>query len=223
MDVRASTTSGPVRERNEDAFAVVEDPGLLVVADGLGGHPAGDTASELAVAEVVRRARRTELGDGAGLQRLGELVRAAHQRVREEAHDRHLEGMGTTLVAAHVDADAHTVTVVHVGDSRAYLVTRDAMRLLTHDHVILVGGRRTLTQALGIGDVEPEVVEVPVATGDVLLLCTDGLTDMVGEDDIAETVRANSADLDAAHDELVRLAIAAGGRDNITLVLARAP
>jgi PPM family protein phosphatase len=223
VDVRASTSSGRVRERNEDAFAVVHDPGLLVVADGLGGHPAGDRASELAVSELVRRTGRSDLADGAGLQRLGSLVQDAHQRLREAARDPELEGMGTTLVAAHVDEQARTVTIVHVGDSRAYLVGPATARRLTHDHVIVVGGRRTLTQALGIGEVQPEVIEVPVSPGDVLLLCTDGLTDMVAEDEIFEVVRRHAPDLDAVHDELVAWALAAGGHDNITLVLALAP
>ena len=210
MDVAYRTEVGHVRSRNEDALLARPERGLLAVADGLGGHPAGDVASLTALTSV----------DGSDLSAdsTGDDLRlaaaAAHQAVLAAAEEQPgRTGMGTTLVLAVVrDGSA---TVLHVGDSRAYQLLADGgLSAVTEDH----GMHGYLTQALGLDrDVRPDVAEVDCPPGSRLLLCTDGLTNMVGDDALAELLGRGT--VQEAVDGLVEAALDAGGVDNVTVVV----
>jgi PPM family protein phosphatase len=224
------TDTGRQRPGNEDSM-YARAP-VFVVADGMGGAQAGEVASRIAV-----EAFEQGLGDsGSPEERLAERVRVANRRIHELSRTEHERaGMGTTLTAAYIDEG--DVAIAHVGDSRAYLFRDGSLRRLTQDHS-LVGElvrrgklteeqaeehpqRSIITRALGP---EPDVLvdtwTYPVRDGDVLLLCSDGLTSMITEDKITEVLAA-SASLEEAGDRLIAEANAAGGRDNITVVLSR--
>ena len=225
IEAGSATDIGRVRERNEDAYLV--DPPLYVVADGMGGHRGGAVASQLAVDTVEELFR-------AGTGTLTDQVRRANQAVFERsAEDRRVTGMGTTFTAALVEGGA--VRLVHVGDSRAYLLRGGALRQLTDDHTLvnrmvkageitpdeaeLHPHRNVLTRVLGTEpEVEVDEDSIGLLDGDRLLLCSDGLTNMVTEDQIQAILETAARPQEAA-DRLVRAANRAGGVDNITAVL----
>jgi protein phosphatase len=221
-----ATDVGRVREGNEDAFLV--DPPLYAVADGLGGARAGEVASQLALHTFDERYRA---GDGS----LADHVRAANRVVFDRAaEDARYEGMGTTLTAALIaTGSAH---LVHVGDSRAYLYRAEDLRQLTEDHTLvnrmvrageitraeaeMHPHRNVVLRALGTEPtVEVDEQDVGLLEGDRLLLCSDGLTTMVTEDQIAAILAATPGTPQDAADRLVRAANRAGGIDNITVVV----
>jgi len=224
------TDTGRARADNEDnAYA---RPPLYVVADGMGGAQAGEVASALAVEEF-----RVGLGDeGTPEQRLTERVQAANRRIYDTAHRKlEHEGMGTTLTAVYLDDS--NLAVAHVGDSRAYIFRDGELVRLTHDHSLVEElirrgkltpeqaaahpQRSIITRALGIEpEVEVDTWTYPMRAGDVVLLCSDGLTSMIEESQIAAVLAAEH-DLDAAGERLIAEANEAGGRDNITVVLFR--
>jgi PPM family protein phosphatase len=223
----AHSDTGRKRRRNEDAY--VMRPPLFAVADGMGGAQAGEIASRLAA-----EALRDDGGDGSGEDRVNELVQTANRRVYERATaDAAASGMGTTVTVALVGGD--DVTIGHVGDSRAYLIREGELTQLTEDHS-LVGElirsgklspeeaeshpqRSVITRALGTDpDVDVDVFSVQTAPGDVFLLCSDGLTTMVGDGLILDVVEQHRDDLDAAARALVGTANRGGGEDNITVV-----
>jgi protein phosphatase len=224
------TDTGRQRRDNEDN-AFVRAP-LFVVADGMGGAQAGEVASALAVEEFQR-----PLPDaGTPEQRLVGRIQAANRRIYEHSRTEHEHaGMGTTLTAVYVD-DAH-LAVAHVGDSRAYIFRDGELTRLTQDHSLVEElvrqgklteeqaaehpQRSIITRALGIElDVEVDTWTYPLRAGDIVLLCSDGLTSMIDEHRIAAALTAESA-LSRAADRLIDDANAAGGRDNITVVLFR--
>ena len=223
--VGAATDVGRARERNEDSLLAA--PPLYAVADGMGGHRGGNVASALAL-QVLSR-----MGSSPWNQ-LADQVRQANTAILERAQgDRSLSGMGTTLTAAYTEDDV--IHLVHVGDSRAYLLRDDEMHRLTEDHTLVhrmaMEGRITeaeeethpqrsiLIRALGVEEpVEVDEAPVHALPGDRVLLCSDGLHSMVGEDDIRRTL-AEASDPQEAADRLVELANGAGGLDNITVVV----
>ncbi len=223
--VGAASDIGQVREGNEDSYLVL-DP-LFAVADGMGGHRGGDVASTLALQTVERM---FSAHDGS----LIEQVEAANRAVFERSQsDRAVAGMGTTLTAALVQGGR--VRLAHVGDSRAYLYRDGELLLLTEDHTLVHRmveegeitkeeaethpHRNILTRALGTDDaVQVDEVPVDVRPGDRLLLCTDGLTGMVHEDEIRGVLQ-RTREPQAAVQQLVDLANRAGGIDNITAVI----
>jgi PPM family protein phosphatase len=229
-DTTCKTDTGRQRRDNEDnAYA---RPPVFVVADGMGGAQAGEVASRIAI-----EAFEGGLPDaGSPEERLRTRVREANHEIYERARaDRQRAGMGTTLTAAYVD-DAH-VAIAHVGDSRAYLFRDGTLQRLTQDHSLVDElvrrgklteeqaaehpQRSIITRALGPEpDVEVDTWTYPARAGDVVLLCSDGLTSMISEERVREVLAANS-DLDAAGDALINEANEAGGRDNITVVLFR--
>jgi protein phosphatase len=223
--VGSATDIGRVRERNEDSMLV--DPPLYVVADGMGGHRGGQVASQVALEAMEGLA--TE-GQGS----LADHVRRANRAVWDRSvEDERLAGMGTTLTAARVDRGS--ALIAHVGDSRAYLLRDGSLRQLTSDHTLVARmvksgeiteaeaevhpHKNVLTRALGT-DEEVEVDEDSIALvdGDRLLLCSDGLTGMVTEDQI-QAILENSDQPQQAADRLVKAANRAGGIDNITVVV----
>jgi protein phosphatase len=219
--------TGRKRRHNEDAYVL--HPPLFAVADGMGGAQAGELASRLA-AEAIEDAQ----GDGGGAERVTNLVQAANRRVYDRSReDSALSGMGTTMTVALVEDDV--VTIGHVGDSRAYLIRDGALEQLTDDHSLVAelvrSGRLTpeeaethpqrsvITRALGTDpDVDVDTFTVEARPGDVFMLCSDGLTSMVGDEAILGIVELHGGDLDAAARELIASANRGGGEDNITVV-----
>jgi len=224
VQVVTRTEVGLVRQRNEDDCLVDEELRLFVVADGLGGHAAGDVASAVAVRTAhaaLSGALSGDPPDGAEPgQELEQAMQAAHRAVLDAAaEDPARAGMGTTMVLAHLSGDERRLWVTHVGDSRAYLFRRGELHRLTADHRTggVLGNR--LSQALGTsGDVLPDTVHLDLEPGDRILLCTDGLTDMVSDRGIAERLGAPEPP-DPVGDRLVEEALAHGGVDNVTIVL----
>lgn len=233
-----TTDVGLVRVRNEDAFAVDDDIGCYLVADGLGGPPGGDVASAMArdiVLDTLRRNRESLADDAAKV--LDRAVRAANAAILHASRDDPARtGMGTTLSILWLGGDAGPGWVAQVGDSRVY--RRDARRLaqITEDHTVAMESVRAglmtleearvsprwhvLTRAVGI-DAEAEVDIFATDTGDAdaYLLCSDGLTGMVDDGEIDDLLRASAPDPRAACAALVDAAVVNGGRDNITVVV----
>jgi protein phosphatase len=223
-----------VRKENEDAFLVREELGVFAVADGLGGHLAGEVASWLAVRTVERALE--EVPSGPPRERLMEAIREANRQVFLEGQTcAEHRGMGTTLTVAWLlDSNLY---LGHVGDSSAYHYRRGRLRKLTQDHSLAeemrrLGGlgpeaarhhpqRHVLTRAVGT---EPEVavdsLVMPLEAGDLLLLCTDGLSSLVSASELEAVLRTNTG-LDALLDRLFALALTRGAPDNVTAVLIR--
>lgn len=222
MQVAHRSEIGHRRERNEDALLVDDDRPLFVVADGMGGHPAGHVASQVAVESLDASLPASELTphDDRLMKTLSNALRAAHGAIHEDAErEPSREGMGTTAVVATLGQSPPLLTFAHVGDSRAYLFRGGEGRQLTHDHTR--GGLfgRMLTQALGTpGAIEPEAAEIELEPGDHVLLCTDGLTDMVSDDGLAD-IMAGPGSVQDCCDELVKTALEAGGHDNISVIV----
>ena len=227
--VGAVTDPGRKRRRNEDAYVV--EPPLFAVADGMGGAQAGEVASRLAAAAL--RESRVEAGGG-GEGRIVSLIQEANRRVYDRSNrDPSASGMGTTMTVALVENGQ--VAFGHVGDSRAYLIREGTMEQLTEDHS-LVGElmrsgklspeeaethpqRSVITRALGTDpDVDVDTFTIAARTGDVFLLCSDGLTTMVSNGAILELVERHRGDMDRALRALVSAANKGGGEDNITVV-----
>ncbi len=227
--IGAASDIGRARERNEDSY-MVEEP-LFAVADGMGGHKGGAVASSMAL-ETLREVLREEMVAPANLI---EEIKAANQRVLERGEaDRELRGMGTTLTA--LLAEEGKAHIAHIGDSRAYLLRDGSLKQLTEDHtlvqrMVMEGKllpeeaerhpqRSILTRALGVDEeIEPDTLTLdPVMPGDRLLLCTDGLTGMVDAEGI-EDVLQSEPDPQRAAETLVDQANAAGGDDNITVLV----
>ena len=227
---------GRRREANEDRFGLAPELGLYLVSDGMGGHLAGQVASDLATRAMIRAIQSLENLAATPTERLRYAVARANQEVYLTARERpECAGMGTTLVALIVREGR--AALAHVGDSRAYLVRDGQIRQLTDDHS-LVGEllrrraiteaaarehpqRHVLTRALGVREfVEPDLAELSASPGDVFALCSDGLTNHVLDAEIAERVDGG-ADLETACKELVQSANDRGGEDNATLVLVR--
>jgi serine/threonine protein phosphatase PrpC len=229
-ETTCKTDTGRQRRDNEDS-AYARAP-VFVVADGMGGAQAGEVASRIAI-EAFEAGLS---GDGSPEERLRTRVQEANHQIWERSRaDRQRAGMGTTLTAAYVD-DAH-VAIAHVGDSRAYLYRDGTLQRLTQDHSLVDElvrrgklteeqaaehpQRSIITRALGPEpDVEVDTWTYPARAGDVVLLCSDGLTSMISEERVRDTLAAYDS-LDAAADALIHEANEAGGRDNITVVLFR--
>jgi protein phosphatase len=242
------TDTGRVREHNEDAIGLNSDIGLMVLADGMGGYNAGEVASGIAVQIVTElaseAANREELNDidpHSGLMRQSIILRDAVYRsnkiIFQTAQSQtQCEGMGTTIVACMFYDDK--VSIAHVGDSRAYRLRSGQLEQMTLDHSLLQElidrgfysqeeaqrstNRNYVTRALGVEPtVEVEVHEYEVLPEDVYLLCSDGLPDMVEDDDIHLTISTFNASLDVVGQQLIDLANDHGGRDNVSVMLAQ--
>ncbi len=247
-----TTDVGRKRAHNEDAYLLLAEEHLYCVADGMGGHASGEVAARIAVEEMAEFFRTTGRDDEATWpfkedpersqdeNRLLTGVKLANVRIFERAaSDARLKGMGTTIVAAYFPKGGSALLVGHVGDSRAYLWRRGALRQLTEDHSLLNDYRRgrvltpeeieafphknVIVRALGMKEgVEVDLLREEVEDGDVLLLCSDGLSGMVPDDRIAEVLRTNAGDPKLAAQALVDEANEAGGADNVTCLLVQA-
>jgi protein phosphatase len=241
--------AGRVREHNEDTIGTDADIGLVVLADGMGGYKAGEVASGIAVRtlmsllkDAVEREDLTVRDAATGLSRPGILLRDAIQRANKIIYQTartqaNCEGMGTTVVAGLFFDDK--LTIAHVGDSRLYRMRGQDFTQVTQDHSLLqelvargfytpeeaqrAASKNYVTRALGVEPtVEVDVTEVPVLKDDLFLLCSDGLSDMVEDDDIQLTISTFGANLETLAKQLVLLGNDNGGRDNISIVLVRA-
>ena len=242
IETSSFTDPGCVRSLNEDAVRAVPELGLVVVADGMGGHNAGEVAAKMAVDDIVTQMRKS-LGDPASCtaEALEQAMRRAllHANSRiyaKAAGNSQLQGMGATVVCLLVHGDQ--ATIGSLGDSRAYRLRDGKLRLLTRDHSLsqevrdlgVVGedaiaashNRHLISQALGHGeDPQPDIVQMQCVNDDLFLLCTDGLNDMVDGTDIELALRVLRSNLPLAADQLVMIARDNGGYDNITAALAR--
>jgi len=242
------TDTGRVRDHNEDAIGTNADVGLMVLADGMGGYNAGEVASGIAVqivtelaSEAAIRQELSDLDPHSGLMRQSIILRDAVYRsnkiIFQTAQSQtHCEGMGTTIVACMFYDNK--VSIAHVGDSRAYRLRGGQLDQMTLDHSLLQElvdrgfyseeeaqrstNRNYVTRALGVEPtVEVEVHEYDVLPDDVYLLCSDGLPDMVEDDDIHLTISTFNASLDVVGQQLIDLANDHGGRDNVSVMLAQ--
>lgn len=242
------TDTGRVRNNNEDAVAESEELGLLVLADGMGGYNAGEIASGIAVKSVLETAQREwkDIKHGVIDAATGYSVEALMlKRAIEEAHasiyqvsqtQPQCAGMGTTVVACILHEDI--LSIAYVGDSRLYRYRDGRLEQVTRDHSLLeelitrghytreeamnLVRKNIVTRALGVEDtVSVDLIEDTLEVGDILLLCSDGLNDMVSDDVICLTLRKHADNVGRASKELVRLALENGGKDNVSVALAR--
>ena len=222
------TDVGCLRDHNEDSLVV--SPPLFAVADGMGGHAAGEVASEIAVNVLAEQAPAHPDANA-----LGNAVVAANRAVLRGVHEGvGREGMGTTCTAAMLEGER--LVIAQVGDSRAYLLHQGKLQQLTRDHSLMADmieagqltpeearthpQRSVITRALGSDPhLQPDLYEINVETGDRLLLCSDGLSTMVQDEDI-ESLMARTRDPQRCASQLVNAAIAAGGHDNVTVIVA---
>ncbi len=239
MQTFSITDTGRTRDANQDyvfcqEHAVGSFPNLFIVADGMGGHNAGDTASRMCVEEVVSQIEKSTKVTPIGI--LEQAVAVANEAVYDASLENvALYGMGTTIVAAVVLGD--TVYVINVGDSRLY-VCKDTLKQVTVDHSLVEEmvqsgklqkedmrthpNKNIITRALGTDSmVKADCFEIEVDEGDVLLLCSDGLTNMLEDDRIESILKQNRDDMKRVGELLVKEANEAGGKDNISVVLVR--
>jgi protein phosphatase len=239
------TDTGRVRSSNQDAFAINNEIGLWVIADGMGGHVGGNVASELAVASImnhVRTSARPWPSSGDQLQQattvLGDAITAGKTAIQERiAVAPELRSMGTTVVAAWLcPLPTPSVAIAHVGDSRAYVVRDDRLVALTTDHSLVQQlvteghlslkesldhpKRNVLMRALGLTfHSTPDIALHPLDPRDILLLCTDGLMKMIADDDILSVILETHDSPEKTCQRLIARANDAGGKDNTTVLL----
>jgi len=240
IEAAAQSHPGRVRENNEDSFLVLAELGLFAVADGMGGHASGEVASRIAVESLQSFFSNPEVllppQPAAQMAFLGAAVRYANVRIcRAASGDPETEGMGTTLTVVH--AAGTQVLLANVGDSRIYRLRGGHLERLTEDHTVvneavrhglltpeqaeILPIRHVLTRALGSeDDVQVDLRHEEAQDGDVLLLCSDGLTEMVPETSIARLLGAHEEPRAAAA-ALIDLANKRGGLDNVTCVVLR--
>ena len=237
MKTFSKTDIGRKREVNQDYVFVSDQPvgnipNLLIVADGMGGHNAGDYASKFVV-QVLKKELAKSREDGPRAMLKKAIASANHQLIAESKTDAKLAGMGTTLVAATVIE--HTLYFANVGDSRLYLLN-DEIRQLSKDHslvqeMVRLGGlnaeeakhhpdKNIITRAIGVKeDIEIDFFEYRLKKGDIILMCTDGLSNMVEDEEIFQIVRS-SRDVVEAVEQLIERANSNGGKDNIGVIVA---
>jgi PPM family protein phosphatase len=245
--VRAAglTDVGKVRSINQDSFEIVEDKHIYIVADGMGGHAAGDQASRIAVKTILEILTAYDFGsessgedDTENGMSVEELVRYALQEANEQIllaslSNQHLQGMGTTAIVT--VENKGNLFVGHIGDSRTYLIRNQQLTQITEDHSVVqqlvkAGAiseeeaqvhpyKNVITRCLGMqANVEPDTLEMPLQSGDRVLMCSDGLSNMVSNQVMQQIVNDNPDPLPAC-EKLIALANENGGTDNITVVL----
>lgn len=229
------TNIGLVRKTNEDRLLIEDEVGLFVVCDGMGGHKGGDVASTLAVQAV--KGCLPEFDPSAPINWLNQCIRTANESIRQcSQSNSELSDMGTTITAALIQNKQ--LYAANVGDSRLYSIRNGIIRKITKDHTLaeqmLADGllkaddlassayNHILTRALGTEDsVIIDNFTEQLEDDDIILICTDGLSDMLNDEEIASVIRKNGNDMDRAASELIENAIDNGGFDNITIILIR--
>lgn len=244
------TDVGLEREHNEDAYLLLPEASLYLVADGMGGHKAGDVASGLAVATIAEFFRTSDSADSTWPYHFDPSISYDENRIltaiqlanasilRSARSESERQGMGTTVVALLASQSHPRLYVCHVGDSRCYRIRDDSIELLTTDHSLYneyvqnmpdLGEERlaalprnVITRALGMQEqVKVDLRQIDAREGDLYLLCTDGLSGMVSDASILDLVKRYSSDLSAVASALVAAALDGGGEDNVSVVLAR--
>ncbi len=241
MKAFSMTDIGMRRKINQDYIfssenAVGNFPNLFLVADGMGGHKAGDYASRICVETVVESIKKSQLKTVIGV--LEEAIKAANNRIYSDAiSNSELEGMGTTLVAA-VITENHVLYVANIGDSRLYIVNQEEMRQITEDHSLVEEmvrngeidrsearfhpNKNIITRAIGTSfHVTADYFEVQLKEGDKVLMCSDGLCNMVDDREMKYIIENYQEEIEAAVRELVEKANENGGRDNISTILVQ--
>ncbi len=248
LEIAGLTDGGVVRDHNEDSIGSAADIGLVILADGMGGHNAGEVASEMAVTSIIQALQNSiprtntatvddESGFTHGTLLIHDAIQKANQEIYQAANDQpQCQGMGTTLVAALYYEDR--VTIANVGDSRLYRLRGGHLEQLTTDHTLLQElvdrgfysqeeaeaslNRNVITRALGTEPtIQVDLQEEILLPGDLYLLCSDGLNDMISDEKILTTLRMFGGNLDKIGEELIRQANSAGGRDNVSVILVR--
>ena len=248
LEIASHTDAGMVRSHNEDSIASVAEKGLVVLADGMGGYNAGEVASGMATTVITTELRQLledkaphevdpQSGQKAALKILQEQVAKANTSIYQASLSQpQYAGMGTTLVVA-LFYD-NKVMVAHIGDSRLYRMRGDEFSQVTKDHSLLQeqmdagiltkeqakhsANKNLVTRALGIDPaVDAEIHEYDTRPGDIYLLCSDGLSDMVSDEDVGMALKALGANLNLAAQQLVQMANDNGGRDNVSVILIR--
>ena len=236
------TETGHVRASNQDALALLNDCGVWIVADGMGGHPAGDVAAQTAVAVATERARERAVSlhehPSAAAEFVADLVTSANRRIHDLILAKpSLKGMGTTFVVLAITSSPLPVAhIAHLGDSRAYLYRTGELTQLTRDHTLvqklvqrgLIDAatalthpeRHILTKGLGMGvDMKPELTSTLVTPDDLIMLCSDGLTKMLDDVAIASILSRTNGDPHRACHDLIEQALRRGGEDNVTVIV----
>lgn len=231
------TDVGRIRSSNEDTIGLFPEWNLFIVADGMGGHAAGEVASRISVDALYKYFSSRKGFDLPAKERLSSAIREANLEViKKAAGDIRYLGMGTTIVAILIEG--RIATIGHVGDSRAYLVSGDKIRAMTSDHSLVnqyveTGlitqeearrhpQRNILTRALGISeDMDAEMQEIQIEEEDIFILCSDGLTNMLEDEDILSTVISSKEDPSLSCNALIDLANNKGGEDNISVIVVR--
>ncbi|MBO4396473.1 MAG: Stp1/IreP family PP2C-type Ser/Thr phosphatase [Eubacterium sp.] len=239
MESFSITDTGRMRDNNQDSIFCSEEavgvfPNLFLVADGMGGHNAGDLASRTCIDAFVSQLGATNKRTPVSC--MEDAIREANRAIFEKAkEDVHYQGMGTTLVGMTIEED--TAYIVNIGDSRLYQL-REQLRQITTDHslveeMVLSGeidkdemrthpNKNIITRALGTtGDPKPDCFELDTRSGDVYLLCSDGLSNMIDDKTIESVVNDGEKSLEEIGKKLVDMANEAGGKDNISVVLVR--
>jgi protein phosphatase len=248
FEIVSATDPGMVRSHNEDSVAADPSTGVVVLADGMGGYNAGEVASGMATTVIITEMQQilanlspTQVDPQTHQEVAARIVREqvlkANSSIYQAAQSQaQYAGMGTTLVVC-LFFD-NRVLVAHLGDSRLYLMRGSEFKQVTRDHSLLqeqidaglispeqakhAQHKNLVTRALGIDpSVEPEIHEYPTKPGDIFLLCSDGLCDMVDDEDIGMAVQALGANLNLAAQQLVQMANDNGGRDNVSVILVR--
>ncbi|MGH8711196.1 MAG: Stp1/IreP family PP2C-type Ser/Thr phosphatase [Burkholderiales bacterium] len=248
LEIATATDSGIVRSHNEDSIAADAASGFVILADGMGGYNAGEVASGIAAAMLGTSLKQVldgaepgsiepESGETLAVKILKEQIAGANASIYQAAKSQpQYAGMGTTLVVG-LFYD-NRLSVAHIGDSRLYRLRQDEFKQVTRDHSLLQEqidsgmiteemarfsqNRNLVTRALGIDpEVEPEIHTHEVEVGDIYLLCSDGLSDMVEDDEIRLTLSSLQANLQLASQQLVQMANDNGGRDNVSVILVR--
>jgi serine/threonine protein phosphatase PrpC len=248
LDVASATDPGMVRSHNEDSIASDAAKGLVVLADGMGGYNAGEVASGMATTVITTELQRLleqkpayaveeSTGKTVAEKILRDQIAKANTSIYQASQSQpQYSGMGTTLVMA-LFYD-NKISVAHIGDSRLYRQRGDEFKQVTKDHSLLQeqidagmitpeqakksANKNLVTKALGIDpSVEPEIHEYDALPGDIYLLCSDGLCDMVSDEDIAMALQTLGANLQLCAHQLVQMANDNGGRDNVSVILIR--
>jgi protein phosphatase len=233
---------GLVRTLNQDAFAVIDEAGIWAVADGMGGHAGGEVAAQTAIATVQAEAAASSrllcTSDASPTDVLTDLINRAHEAILTRARSKsRLKGMGTTIVVLAIVSEPVPIAyVAHVGDSRAYRFRSGTLTPLTKDHTLIEKylergiltaesakthpERHVLTRALGVGPtVHPTITAYPILPEDLVLLCSDGLTKMLEDEDIRALLAASDLHATQVCNRLVAAALERGGEDNVTVVV----
>ncbi len=248
LEMASATDTGMVRSHNEDSVAFDASTGLAVLADGMGGYNAGEVASGMATGVILTEVRSAlarnpsaaadARGGGSAAQSLlrDQIVKANASIYQASQSQPQYSGMGTTLVVALFHDNK--VTVAHIGDSRMYRMRGQELRQITKDHSLLQeqidsglitpeqarvsANKNLVTRALGIDPaVQPEIHDYDTQAGDIYLLCSDGLCDMVSDEDIGMAIQTLASNIKLCAEQLVQMANDNGGRDNVSVMLVK--